>query len=64
MKSERYATAIGDGGATVTVIPRMRFLNHKTVESEGSQQGVFYMTADGSTGRGREGAVVMPTDGA
>ena len=32
-----------------TVIPRTRFPNHKTVESEGSTHGVFYTTAGGST---------------
>ena len=38
-----------DSGAAETVIPRTWFLNHETVESEGSKRGVFHTTADGST---------------
>ena len=40
---------MADSGAAETVIPRTWFPSHKTVESEGSKRGVFYMTADGST---------------
>ena len=38
-----------DSGAAETVIPRIWFPNHQTVESQGSKRGVFYTTADGST---------------
>ena len=59
-------TWVVDSGAAGTVILRTWFPNNNTVESKGSQRGVFYTTADGSTveNEGGEKMIMSTADGA